>query len=503
MTIQSMKNNVLFIICHDIGRRYGSYGNTQIVTPNIDQLARESVQFNNQFCQWPLCGPSRVNIFTGCRPLTTERYNNQPFFPSFRKKMGPGFLSLPEMFKKHGYLSLGTGLIYHDVEDHDSWSKPKWAPTLDEEAPDWARGWLPGWHVNKWQAPESKELIRQRLENLKVQGYRPEDLKDRTIIRKAQGPGVEAVEGKDNTYHDGKVVKKAIEYLEQMDADQPIFLGVGLTAGHTPFMAPKKYWDLYDRSQLQLPENLRVPEGSPEWAEGDSEPAQYYTQNGYEKSWRASQEESLELLHGHYATISYIDAQVGKLLNALRKTRLYENTLIVLTSDHGFSDGEHGYWGKHNMWDPSFQVPLFLKIPGTSAQCLHINALTEHVDIYPTLCDLCGLPQPDFLEGTSMLPLIEHPERPWKKAVFAHRKHMWHDRLQVYDIANTVRTQTYRLTVYLDAKGNELYVELFDYKNDPLETINFAKVPAYEAVINEMRELLNAGWKNCLPDVSC
>jgi len=499
MTGQTMKKNVLFIICHDIGRKYGSYGDIQIVTPTIDQLAQESIQFNNQFCQWPLCGPSRANIFTGCRPLTTERYNNQPFFPRFRRKKGSDFLSLSEVFKKHGYLSLGTGLIYHDVEDSSSWSQPKWTPEPDDEVPDWAEGWLPGWYVNQWQAPESKELMRKRLENLQAQGYTPEDLKDRTIVRKVRGPGVEAADVEDDAYYDGKVVNKALEYLEQMDSEQPFFLGVGLTAGHLPFMAPKKYWDLYDRSQLALPENLRVPEGSPEWTEGDSEPVQYYTQNGYEKPWKASKEESLELLHGHYATISYIDAQVGKLIDVLKKKEFYKNTIIVFTSDHGFSDGEHGYWGKHNMWDPSFQVPLLLKIPGVSDHGMQVNALTEHVDIYPTLCDLCSIPKPDFLEGASMTPILENPDRPWKKAVFAHRKHMWHDRLQVYELANTVRTKTHRLTVYLNGQGDELYVELFDYEKDPVETTNFAKDPNYEAVMHDMRHLLNEGWEKCLP----
>jgi iduronate 2-sulfatase len=344
--------------------------------------------------------------------------------------------------------------------------------------------------------------MRQRLENLKAQGYTSEDLKDRAIIRKAQGPGVEAVDADDDIYHDGKVAHKAIEYLEQMDAEQPFFLGVGFIASHTPFMAPQKYWDLYDRNRLTLPENLQVPEGSPEWTEGDSEPAQHYTQNGYEKPWRASKEESLELLHGHYATISYIDAQIGKLIEALKRNGFYDDTIIVLTSDHGFSDGEHGYWGKHNVWDPSFQVPLLLKIPGISEQGMQINALTEHVDIYPTLCDLCGIPKPDFLEGTSMVPLLESPDRPWGKAVFAHRKHMWHDRLQVYKIANTVRTHTHRLTIYLDKNDDEIYVELFDYQKDPHETTNFAKDPNYETVIREMCHLLNAGWKSCLPGMS-
>jgi arylsulfatase A-like enzyme len=462
------------------------------------------VQFNNQFCQWPLCGPSRANIFTGCRPLTTERYNNQPFFPNFRKKRGTEFRSLPEHFRLNGYQSLGAGLVYHDVEDPPSWSQPKWEPSIPQTVPKWAEGWLPPENVQRWQNPHSLELMRQRLERLQAEGYTPEQCKDPSVWRKAQGPAVEAIDADDEIYHDGKVTRKALEYLEQMDSEQPFFLATGFIAGHTPYMAPQKYWDLYDRQQLRLPENLEVPEGSPEWASGDSEPSQFYTQDGYEKPWRADREQSLELLHGHYATISYIDAQVGALLDALKRLEMHDNTVIVLVSDHGFHDGEHGYWGKHNLWDASLQVPLLLRIPGMSDQGIQINALTEHVDIYPTLCDLCDLPKPDFLEGTSTMPLIENPARPWKQAVFAHRKHMWHDRIQAYAIANTVRTQTRRLTVYLDERGSELYVELFNYAHDPcgqdpLETTNVANDQKYNAAMREMRSLLHAGWRACIP----
>ncbi len=491
--------NILFIICHDIGRRYSSYGNAQIHTPNIDRLAQESVQFNNQFCQWPLCGPSRANIFTGCRPLTTERYNNQPFFPNFRKKMGAEFRSLPEHFRLNGYQSLGAGCVYHDVEDPPSWNQPKWVPSVPKDVPEWAEGWLPPENLHRWQNPQSLHLIRQRLEGLQAQGYTQEQFKDPAIWRKAQGPAVEAFDAEDEVYYDGKVTRKTLEYLEQMDSAQPFFLTAGFIAGHTPFMAPQKYWDLYDRRQLQLPDNLDVPEGSPEWAAGDSEPVQFFTQDGYEKPWRANREQALELLHGHYAAISYIDAQVGKLIDALKRRGLYDNTLLVLTSDHGFHDGEHGYWGKHNVWDVSLRVPLLMRIPGQRDKGVQIEALTEHVDIYPTLCDACGLPKPGFLEGTSMVSLIENPERPWKTAVFAHRKHMWHDRIQAYAMANTVRTPTHRLTIYLDEQGHELYRELFDYAHNPQETINFANEPAYEAVMQEMHCLLDAGWQKCVP----
>jgi arylsulfatase A-like enzyme len=307
---------------------------------------------------------------------------------------------------------------------------------------------------------------------------------------------VEGFDGEDECYYDGQVTRKAIEYLDETDVATPFFLTVGYVNAHTPFMAPKKYWDLYDRSALRLPKNLEVPEGSPEWASGDSEPAQYYTQDGYTKPWRANREQSLELLHGRYAAISYFDAQVGRLLEELQRRDLYNDTLIVVTSDHGFHEGEHGYWGKHNLWDVSMQVPLLMRIPGMSEKGIRIKALTEHVDIYPTLCELAGLPAPEFLEGTSLVPLIEQPDRPWKQAVFAHRKHMWHDRLQAYAFADSVRTHTHRLNVYLDGEGKEIYVELFDYVADPLESVNFADDPAHADVKRALSALLAAGWRS-------
>lgn len=492
-------SNVLFVISHDIGRRYGCYGNTGIVTPHVDRLARESVQFDNHFCQWPLCGPSRANIFTGCRPLTTERYGLEPFFPGFRKKMGAGFQSLPEYFKGHGCRALAAGFIYHDVKDPESWSRPEWEPPVSKAVPDWAAGWISPQDVNRYMSPESRELIRRRLQNLQAAGFKQEDFKDQGVRRKVLGPAVEMFDGDDESYYDGQVTRKAVEYLEQSDPSRPFFLAVGYVNAHTPFMAPKRYWDLYDRRKLRLSANQEVPAGSPEWASGDSEPAQYYTQDGYEKPWRAGREQSLELLHGRCAAISYFDAQVGKLVEALRRRGLYDKTLIVLTSDHGFHEGEHGYWGKHNLWDVSLQVPLLMRIPGAKFNGTRIAALTEHVDIYPTLCELGGLPPPPCLEGDSLVPVMERPGRPWKTAVFAHRKHMWHDRLQAYAFANSVRTRTHRLTAYLDERGREMYMELFDYEKDPLETANFVLDPACGEIKQKLAELLRQGWRHCRP----
>ena len=485
--------NILFIIAHDIGRRYGCYDNGQVKTPNIDALSEESVQFNNHFCHWPLCGPSRANVFSGCRPLTTERYDNDVFFPKFRKRMGDGFVSLPEIFKGNGYRALGAGVVYHDVDDGPSWSAPVWHPGLPDGVPEWLREPLLQ-SPNIWSSDESFSLIRSRLDKLKSSGMSEGEIRKLEHIRRARGPAVESADVEDEAYHDGLVSRKAVEYLKSLRDSGPFFLAVGFTAGHLPFNSPKKYWDLYRRSALQLPANPSMPEDSPEWAMGDSEPAQYYTMEGYDSPWKADREQSMELLHGAYAAISYIDAQMGKLVHALKENGQWENTVVVVTSDHGFHLGEHGYWGKHNLWDASLEVPLLIRIPGRDDRTV-LRSLTEHVDIYPTLCDLCHIPPPGFLEGSSLMPLLEDPETSRKQALFAHRKHMWHDRLQVYDFGHSIRTERYRMTVYLDKRGGTRYMELFDYRLDPHEIRNSAGNPEYGEVRKELTDRLRSGWK--------
>jgi arylsulfatase A-like enzyme len=499
--VSASKPNVLFFIMHDIGRRYGCFGNAAVISPNIDELASESLRFENHFCQWPLCGPSRANIFSGCRPLTTERFNNQPFFPQFRDRRGEDFRSLPELFRDHGYRTFGSGLVYHDVDDPPSWSDGFFRPGLPSEERRWIRIAQEA-SPNPWFNRDSLQLIEERLAHLRDRGLNDEALLLPENLRKFRGPSVESGDVGDEAYYDGQAAERILQWIGNYDGQTPFFLALGFTAGHLPFNCPDKYWDLYERNDLKLPEHRQAPGGSPEWIEGDSEPVQYYTQTGYEQPWYADEAQSLELLHGHYATISYSDALVGRVLEALRNRGLYENTLVVLTSDHGFHDGEHGYWGKHNLWDTSLAVPLLIRPPGAGdagTGGLAIPTLSEHVDLYPTLCDLCELEKPPWLEGDSLLPLFDDPGRDWKRAVFAHRKHMWHDRLQVYDIAHAVRSERYRYTVYLDARGKLLYRELFDYREDPLETLNRAELPSYKTVTAELAGMIEGGWRQFRP----
>ncbi len=489
--------NVLFVIVHDIGRRLGAYGDGQARTPHLDALAARSMRFDNHFCQFPLCGPSRANLFSGCRPPTTRRFDNEPFFPEFRRRMGTGFRSLPQHFREAGYRTLGAGLVYHDLPDPPSWSEPLWRPDLMQEVAEWARAATAS-APNLWRARESLALLRGRLENLRSQGFSEEELLSPRVLRKARGPAVEGPPVEDRAYPDGRVTDKAAEWLER-GLEEPFFLAVGYIGGHLPWNVPARYWELYDRAELRLAENPLPPAGSPEWAMGDSEPAQYYTQNDYQLPWRADRAQSRELLHGHLAAVSYFDAQVGRLLEALRRGGLEERTVVAVTSDHGYHDGEHGYWGKHNLWERSLAVPLLLRVPELTDGGASTSGLTEHVDLYPTLCELCGLERPAFLEGDSFLPLLSQPRRPWKPAAFAHRRHQFHDRLQVYDAAHSVRTGRFRLNVYSDPQGRILAEELFDYQEDPLELANHAQEQRFRGEVRELEAMIENGWRRFRP----
>lgn len=492
--IQSARPNVLFLISHDIGRRFGAYGNKEIVTPHIDAFADGAFRFDAHYCQWPLCGPSRATIFTGCRPPTTRRYDNRPFFASFRERTGFNPATLPEAFRVAGYRTAAFGFVYHDRVDPPSWSDghlqvPEWTdpPTSEAEADLFAE--VPEQLLQGWRSREAKVLVRERWRALAARGITPADLTDPAIERAARGPAVERFAGPDESYPDGIATAAALEWLQayaeggavgsvdpQADPERspgaaPFFLALGFVAGHTPFRAPARDWDAYDPAGLTLPSYREPPEGSPEWASGDSEPAQFYTTHGYDLPWRSDETQTRELLHGHYAAITYTDRQIGRVLDALQRTGMADNTIVVITSDHGFHDGHHGYWGKHNLWDQSLQVPLLLRVPRGDGGGT-VDALTEHIDLYPTLCDLADVPVPEHLEGLSFAPILHGRTQQHKNAVFAHRRHMWHDRLQVYSEAHTVRTDRYRYTRYLDQRGEPIYEELFDYRKDPEERRN-------------------------------
>lgn len=479
--------NVLFIICHDISRRFGCYGRDPVRTPHIDALAEQGVLFENHYCQYPLCGPSRANLFTGCCPDTTERFTCGPgFFPAFRRRMAAtDYATLPEHFKKAGYFTCSLNQVYHGSDvDAESWSIPQWWPPRPERFE-----WVPpgqGFALSHWGLADSFALMERRVEALRERGVDPS-----LETKRWRGPAIERG-GEGTIYEDDGVTEKALAILREADSSRPFFIGVGYQTGHLPWCSREPYWNLYDRRSLELPSNNRPPEGAPEIAFGVNEPAQYYTQDAYDLPWSASEEQALELLHGAYASISYFDAQVGRLLDTLDELGLRERTMVVLTTDHGFALGENGKWGKHNLWEESLAVPLIISDPtGRGSPGTRISGLTEHVDVYPTLCDLCGLSKPDFLEGVSAAPLFEHPDQEGKKAVSAQvvRGNV---PSVVPGTGRGVRTARYRYNVYRSPAGGVIGRELYDYETDPMQTTNRAGEPEYDQAQRELEELLQS-----------
>jgi len=481
----AIRKNLLFIISHDISLRFGCYGDRTAVTPHLDRLAGESVLFENHFCQYPLCAPSRANLFIGGRPNTLERYDigDNHWYAGFRRRR-PDVATLPEHFRRQGYLSLGLHKVYHEYEqDPPSWSREPWYAPM-EPVPSWVPDDFEcRERVSRYRRPENLALMKERFERLTA--AEPEAA---TQFKRWRGGPVEEADVPDQAYPAGKVADRAVAELRGLASAGPFFLGVGFAVTHLPWLAPARYWRLYDDQDIRLPENDSPPRGVAEkYARLPNEVYQYYAQDygrlDRSSRWRPSREEALRLTRGHYAAISFLDAQVGRILHALDETGLTDRTIVVFTTDHGFALGEHGHWGKHCLHEPDLRVPLMIRDPdhrpGRTA------ALTEHVDLYPTLCDLADLPRPGhWLEGTSALPQLADPRRPGKPAVLSQCR-------CGEDMGFSLRTARYRYTRWVGADGTAEHEELYDYHADPLETTSVAADGRYASPLAELRASLD------------
>jgi len=458
------KMNVLFIAVDDLRPQLGCYGQKQIISPNMDRLAARGLLFERAYCQQAVCAPSRASILSGTRPDTTKIYDlNTPL----RKAM-PDILSLPEHFKNNGYESVSIGKIYHHPDDdRQGWSKkPYRAGTFPEGA--WkGRGYL------------TPEAIAQ------VEEYNKADPK-----MQGRGPAFEAADVPDNAYPDGCNTDHAIEELNRLKS-KPFFMAMGFYKPHLPFNAPKKYWDMYKRQDIKLADNDFIPKNAPSYATTDwGELRSYY---GIPKKGPCSDELARQLIHGYYACVSYTDAMVGRLLDELDRLELSDNTVIILWGDHGWKLGEHAGWCKHTNFELDTHVPMILSVPGAKTAGRHTIAFTEYVDVYPTLCEACGLAIPGHLEGLSMMPLVEDPDRPWKKAAFSQ-----YPRGKV--MGYTMRTERFRYTEWQDRKTGEVMArELYDHEKDPQENINAVELPQYEEDIKQLARMLGRGWRAALP----
>ena len=458
--------NVLFIAVDDLRPELGCYGRKHVKSPNIDRLAQSGVLFSRAYCQQAVCGASRTSLLTGMRPDSTRVWGNSVHF----RKTVPDVVALPEHFKNHGYHVVGMGKIYHgSLNDPQSWSVP--------------------WHAFPgmvWLRPENQAQISRSRAEAQKRG-----LKGEAVGRAARGPATEAADVADDAYPEGQVADMAIDTLRKIK-DRQFFLAVGFFRPHLPFNCPQRYWDLYDHAEIGLPENGSPPQGAPQYALTTwGEMRSYY---GIPPQGPVTDEQARRLIHGYYACVSYTDAQIGRVVDELDRLGLRDKTIFILWGDHGWKLGEYGAWCKHTNFELDTRVPMILSAPGARRGGRSCDALVEFVDIYPTLCELAGLPLPGHLEGTSFAPLVENPRRPWKSAAFSQ-----YPRSGV--MGYSMRTDRYRLTLWVQRENPDevAAVELYDHDRDPGENVNVADDPANAALVEQLTTQLRAGWREALP----
>ncbi len=479
--------NILFIAVDDLRPELGCYGHRHTKSPRIDRLASQGVLFRRAYCQQPLCNPSRTSLMTGMRPETVGVLGNHVYF----RDRFPNIATLPQHFKNHGYQSVGIGKLYHGPFIEGSIC-PRW-DRLDDP-PSWSepaiRFW-PRYYFTSDGIVQAKRVFRGRYRDQYRKG---EDWRKALLF----GPMTEDPDVPDNQLYDGKVGDAAVEKLKQLvEKGKPFFLGVGFIKPHTPFIAPRKYWDLYDPKTIPLAKSPDFPEGAPRIAWHRSGELRRYTDQPKRKPF--SEPNRRRLRHGYFACISHVDAQIGRVLDELDRLKLTDNTVVVLWGDHGYHLGEQDMWGKHTCFENAARVPLIVRAPKSAGSGRATKALVELVDLYPTLCDLAGLPLPSHLEGTSFAPLLARPDHPWKTAAFTDQPARGNADKGGTVIGRSMKTDRYRYTEWIERTSGKLVArQLYDHQIDPLETINLAELPNHAAQVRQLHEQLTSGWRSAL-----
>src|SRR4051794_5560324 len=471
----AQRMNILFIAVDDLRPELGCYGHPQIKSPNIDDLARRGLRFNRAYCQYALCNPSRASLLTGLRPETIQVYDLETFV----RTHAPDVVTLPQLFKNNGYEARSIGKIFHvtngNHEDDVSWS------------------------ARAWQSPKSAKPAAKNKQTAVDANGKAVAKPDRTKSGKrkvgaepfeprANALPYESPDVADNQLLDGQIADKAVSVMNEVK-DKPFFLAVGFHKPHMPWIAPKKYWDMYQDSDIRLAAFQELPAGAPAFASNDA--GEFRSYKGIPKEGPIPDSKQREAIHSYFACISYTDAQIGKVIGELDRLGLRKNTVIILWGDHGYQLGEHGTWNKRTNWEVAARVPLMISVPGQLHAGEKTNALVELVDIYPTLAQLCHLDPPAGLEGKSFVPLLGKPNLSWKQAAFT----TYYKPLPEMGtgFGRAMRTDRYRFVEWSGPKSKKKVYELYDEKSDPLEKTNIADRPANAELVAKLTAQLHAG----------
>ena len=519
-SVAAERPNILFVAFDDLRTELGCYGSPIAVTPSLDRLASQGLLFNRAYCQQAICGPSRASLMTGCRPDTTGVVHN---YITIREG-APDVVTLPQHFRANGYETVYCGKVFHgkDRDEELSWSRrPVRLPGK--------RASLPGGYA----LPENQKIAKDNMAAMLAKYG--EDAR-RGL---GNGPAYECADVPDNTYADGHNTDLAIATMKEMVAqdDKPFFLGLGFQKPHLNWIAPKKYWDLYDPNDIPMATQTEGPEGGAEM--GLHASFELRTRHGIPKTGPIEGELARTLKHSYLACVSYVDAQLGRMIDALDEAGVRDNTIIILWGDHGWHLGDMGVWGKATNYEIATRVPMMIWTPGmaSKARGVRSDAFVELIDMYPTLCDLAGIARPSHLEGHSFTSLLDDPHREWKRAAFSQypnpalrewgayplrpgmRETFFGDLIEEVEarikkqqgetwdrelfehrlMGYTMRTEHHRLVLWKDTGARDaepIFTELYDYNTDPMETRNIAD--EHPELVAKLTAQFDAGWENAL-----
>ena len=436
-TQRPSRPNVLFIVADDLRNSLAAYGDPAVRSPNFDRLARRGVMFDRAYVQYPVCNPSRASILTGLLPESTRVLGNDVFF----RTTLPNIVTLPQLLKQHGYFTASLGKIFHRggtmEEPNDSWA----------DSISWS-------HIRfyqgtaKGQQGEGRNLTGGAL------------LWARWL----------AAEGTDDDQPDGQIAAEAVRLIQEK-RNEPFFIGIGFHKPHDPFIAPKKYFDMYPLDRIQLHQD--PPDRSPE--------ERLAIPNAFHEFASFTDRDKREFMRAYLAGVSFMDAQLGKVLDALDRNNLWDNTVIIFVGDHGYHLGERGWWNKSTLFELSARAPLVVYAPHASGNGRVARGIVEFVDLYPTLLDLTGLNAPHRLAGVSLVPLLNDPTRTGKELAYTVVT-------RGRSLGRSIRTDRWR---YTEWDGGTEGVELYDHRNDPGEYHNLARDPTYAATVAQLKAAMN------------